>query len=66
MFKRAALALLLALLSAGCAQEGKLIDVPLAVRAVAYDERAVADTSTIAIFFQMRFKVQVQIGRAHV
>jgi len=47
------------LLMAGCAQEGKLIDVPLAVRGVAYDERSIADTSTVAIFFTTRFKVQV-------
>ena len=59
MFRRAALALLLALLAAGCAQEGKLIDVPVAVRGVAYDELSIADTSTVAIFFSIRFKVQV-------
>ena len=44
---------------AGCSQEGKLIDVPLSVRGVAYDERSIADTSTVAIFFTTRFKVQV-------
>ena len=45
-----AAALLLGLLAAGCAQEGKLIDVPLGVRGVAYDQIAVADTSTVLGF----------------
>jgi hypothetical protein len=54
-----AAALLLGLLAAGCAQEGKLIDVPLAVRGVAYDQVQIADTSTITRFFSTRFKIQV-------
>ena len=59
-----AAALFLGLLAAGCAQEGRLIYAPLAVRSVAYDERSIADTSTVAIFFTTRFKIQVHGANA--
>ena len=42
-----AAALGLAIFAAGCAQEGKLIDAPLAVRSVAYDE--VIDSTDLVV-----------------
>ena len=55
-----AAALLLGIVAAGCAQEGKLIDAPLSVRGVAYDQ--VADTTELGLryrVFSTHFKVQV-------
>jgi len=54
-----AAALLLGVVAAGCAQEGKLIDTPLSVRGVAVDNRTIADTSTTVTFFTTRLKIQV-------
>ena len=49
----------LAAVVAGCSEEGKLIDVPLATRAVAYDQLNVVDTSATTVAFTARFKVLV-------
>jgi len=57
-----AAALLLAAVAAGCAQEGKLIDTPLSVRGVAYDQfvdTTIVDTLTRTTVFTTHFKVQV-------
>jgi hypothetical protein len=46
--------------AAGCSQEGRLIDVPLPVRAVAYDQNDSLDADTTTVMFRARFKVQVR------
>lgn len=52
-------AIAIAALAAGCSQEGRLIDTPLEVRAVAYDQVSVIDTSATSISFNTRFKILV-------
>ena len=57
-----AAALVMGIAAAGCAQEGKLIDLPLSVRGVAYDQfvdTTIVDTLTRTTVFTTRFKVQV-------